>query len=369
MSSTENIISKASAHTIKKFELIEKYVEEWAQILLNYEKCKQLVFIDCMSNSGEYYDADGRTVYGTPVRVSHVLQKAAESYPQKRIDLYFNDLSQGKIDHLKSLVDKDSHNFFVHLSTMDGNDLLRRIGSLLTPGQETHYLLVYDPYQAAIDWVALMPFLNNWGEVIINHMLYDSIRATKLAKRDTTISKYEQTYLTDIENLIPYGNDKAAYEARIEAIIHALHRGERRYYVAAFPFFNSKNAIVYNLIHCTGNIAGFKLYKKKAWQVFGGKSSTKNTHGLENQLSFLFDETDSYGTRTDENCYYVPDIASYLQSVFRGRRDVPLNEIWSLLETHPVFPSDGFRPEIKRLLKVEHGAIIGRSSVTFSDRK
>ena len=147
MSSTENIISKASAHTIKKFELIEKYVEEWAQILLNYEKCKQLVFIDCMSNSGEYYDADGRTVYGTPVRVSHVLQKAAESYPHKRIDLYFNDLSQGKIDHLKSLVDKDSHNFFVHLSTMDGNDLLRRIGSLLTPGQETHYLLVYDPYQ------------------------------------------------------------------------------------------------------------------------------------------------------------------------------------------------------------------------------
>ena len=62
MGNSEDIISKASAHTIKKFELIEKYVEEWAQILLKYEKCHQLVFIDCMSNSGQYYDADGKTV-------------------------------------------------------------------------------------------------------------------------------------------------------------------------------------------------------------------------------------------------------------------------------------------------------------------
>lgn len=147
------------------------------------------------------------------------------------------------------------------------------------------YLLVYDPFQATIDWNALFPYINNWCEIIINHMVSDSMRAVKMVKKDAARNKYEQTYLTELENLIPYGSDKTAYEKRIEEIIKALRRKtSQQYYIGAFPFFNEKNAIVYDLIHCTSNLKGFQLYKKCAWQTFGGKSSTKNTHGLENQL-------------------------------------------------------------------------------------
>ena len=52
----DEIISEASSHTIKKFDLIDNYVSSWAPKLLNNNKCSKLVFIDCMCNSGEYVD-------------------------------------------------------------------------------------------------------------------------------------------------------------------------------------------------------------------------------------------------------------------------------------------------------------------------
>lgn len=69
----DEIISEASSHTIKKFDLIESYVKSWAPKLLNNNYCENLVFIDCMCNSGEYIDKNNNKVFGTPVRVAHSL--------------------------------------------------------------------------------------------------------------------------------------------------------------------------------------------------------------------------------------------------------------------------------------------------------
>ena len=43
----KSVISKASPHTIKKFELIEEYIKSWAQKLLLTESCNGLIFIAC----------------------------------------------------------------------------------------------------------------------------------------------------------------------------------------------------------------------------------------------------------------------------------------------------------------------------------
>jgi hypothetical protein len=58
MSSSNNstVVSKASPHTIKKFELIESYVKSWAQKLMQNSYCNGIIFIDCMCNSGVYHD-------------------------------------------------------------------------------------------------------------------------------------------------------------------------------------------------------------------------------------------------------------------------------------------------------------------------
>ena len=367
MSNNDEIISKASPHTIKKFELIEKYVEAWAQKLLRNDYCKGLVFIDCMCNSGEYVDEYNQQVFGTPVRISKILRDAAGQFPNKQFNLYFNDFSSAKIAHLKSLVGSNKQNFSINITCQDGNALLKNMRESIFANTNIPYLLVYDPYDATIDWDAIMPFLNNWGEVIINHSLMDSTRAVKMAKSKTAINKYEQTYQMGIDDLSTYGSDKEAYEVRIIEIIESLRKNQKKdYYIAAAPFFNKRNAIAYDLLHCTGNIAGFKLYKKSAWQTFGGKSSTKDTHGGEDQYVLDFNGKNLTTLDTDEDCYYIKDVAKYLQSVFSGQQDVPLETIWNHLDNHPIFPSDCFRKEIKNELKQLYNAKISRSSISFS---
>ena len=369
VSTSKKIIDHANPHTVKKFELIEKYVRTWAQKLLQNQYCDGIVFIDCMSNSGEYIDDDGKQIFGTPVRVAKYLREAAGQYYGKQIDLYFNDLAKEKTEHLASLMPKESGNFHCHISTGDGNELAKKLGQSIDANKHKHYLLIYDPYQATIDWNSILPYLNNWCEIIINHMVSDSIRAVKMVKKDEARSKYEQTYLTELENLIPYGSDKTAYENRIKDIIKTLRKNNsRKYYIAAFPFFNEKNAIVYNLIHCTSNLKGFQLYKKSAWQTFGGKSSTKNTHGKEHQIMLDFDGKGFFTTATDEFCYYIKDIAEYLQDVFDGQSNVPFNKLWEVLDEHPIFPSDGYRNDIKNELKNNFNAIFTRSNVSFVHR-
>lgn len=339
----KSVISKASPHTIKKFELIEEYIKSWAQKLLLTESCNGLIFIDCMCNSGVYTDNTGQLVKGTAVRVSEALREAARTYTQKNIHIYLNDKDKARVDELKKHLPQDERNFKIVTSCSDAHELLRTIGPQLYGTGHLHYFLLYDPYDATIDWEALLPFFRNWGEVMINHMVSDPVRAISSAKKKTTKVKYENTYLEDFEKLVPYGSDKTAYEARVEEIINSL-KGARRYYVSAFPFYNTQNSLVYNLIHCTSNKEGFKLYKRSAWKVFGAQSSTK--HSVENrQLSFDF--LGEIAEEEDESCLHVIDIAKYLQRSFRGRKQVPLDEMWELLDNHPIFPSEGFRNEVK----------------------
>lgn len=352
-SNNKEIISRASPHTQKKFELIENYIMPWAQKLMNNNLCHGLIFIDCMSNSGVYHDDNNCEIEGTPLRVARILRNVAGQYPSKQISVHFNDIDKAKTDLLSSRLPSNSRNFNISVTNMDANELLRSIGPTLDQ-QNLHYFLLYDPYDAHIDWGALLPFFRHWGEVMINHMVSDSIRAIKCAKSEAAKEKYEGTYLTDFENLVPFGSDKAAYEKRIKDIILQL-KGYRRYYIAAFPFYNSQNAQMYSLIHCTSNAVGFELFKTKAWQTFGAQSSNKDTHGSENQLAMSFDDLGTVATVTDESCFHVSDIAKYIQGCFVGKQNILLEDIWKPLSKHPVYPLEGYKKQIRQELKDTFG--------------
>ncbi len=362
------LIGHASPHTIKKFELVEAYITTWAQKLLQNPSCKSIVFIDCMCNSGQYYDDNENIVYGTPIRIAKILRDAAGQYPAKKVYVYLNDLSAEKIDLLRQALPKESRNFKYSITSQDANDLLKRIGPKLHLQNQLHYFLFYDPFDASIDWDALTPFFRSWGEILINHMVNDSIRAITQVKRETTKKKYEGTYRTSFERLLPYGSEREAYERRVEEIILTLRGNYRReYYVASFPFFNSRNSLVYDLIHCTSNEKGFKLFKSTAWKTFGGKSSLKDTHGSENQLVLDFNGGGKITTQVDKTCYNVMDIVDFIHKQYQGRQDVPFSEVWALLDKHPVFPADGYRSEIKAGLRDYYGDKISRSTITFID--
>ena len=364
-SKKNDVISVAPPHSVKKFELISEYVKAWIQILMLNPKCKGIVYIDCMSNSGVYKNDDGEEIKGTPLLVSEIIADAMQTYTDKKAYIYFNDVREDKIDLLKTRLPKQTSNFQIYTEVMDANELLRTIGNqFATMFKDMHFLLVYDPYDAHIEWDAMMPFLKNWGEIIINHMVSDTIRAAKTAKKPEVIEKYEETYQMSIDELINIGSDRNVYEKQIEKIIlENSGRGEGRYYIAAFPFFIRSNTVAYNLIHCTGHYKGFELFKTTAWKTFGDKSSMKNTHNNENQMQLSFNEK-------GEIVYSVPsdDAALYVQRHFAGKKDVPNDEVWIYLGEHPVFPTRDYKNKIKDVLKKDFGMKASRSSMTFSDR-
>ena len=358
------LIETASYHTLGKVKLVSEYARLWAYKLINYKECKKICFIDCMSNCGQYYDENGKIVEGTALRVARSLFGVSKNYPDKKICLVFNDIVLEKVNHLRQLTPNNTSNYTIEFYAKDANDLLKE----MVLEDDTCYLLLYDPYKADIDWEAILPFFRSWSEVIINHMISDPIRVSKSQLKKDTLERYKKTYLLDFDS-VPYGTNRKAYEQRIEDIIKSLKKKRRTSFIASFPFYNTKNALVYDLLHITTNLKGFKLFKKTAWKTFGGKSSLKDTKGKEDQLLLDF-ENDGYNkANTDENCYYIKDIADYIQDKYNSSSNVPIEEMWNLLDTHPVFPSDGFRKEIILELKNTHHAIVKRKTITFIDRK
>lgn len=348
------IITEAKPHTIKKFELIEKYVESWAYKILNYHgkpgyaPANGVIFIDCMSNSGVYRDIDGNRVDGTALKVAKCLNNVLVNYPDKKAILIFNDLESQRVDHLKSEIEKlQLDHVEVYYKNQDCNAFLREL-DLDSYKNKYHTLLLYDPYNASIDWDAITPYLNRWGEVIINHMSSDTIRGISQAKKTGAAERYEETYRRNIESLLNASREDLD-KIVVSIIQNNVHKSA--YYVSPFAFYNRTNGKLYSLIHCSASIEGIKLYKKVAWQTFGNKSSLKNTHGLENQLTLDLDGDGTSDVQTDEQCYFIHDIAKYIHKKYSARGEVELKEIYDDLDTHPIFPSDGYKDDIKRELK------------------
>ena len=369
------IITEAKPHTIKKFELIERYVDEWARKILGYdgkdgrEGSKGIIYIDCMSNSGVYRDENGNQIEGTALRVAKRLNDIVTNYPGKSAILIFNDISEQRIEYLRTVIEKANlTNIQVVYRSEDCNSFLRGL-DLDSYKRQFNTLLLYDPYKAAIDWDAVTPFLNTWGEVIINHMVFDTSRGASQAKKKDVIVRYTETYQEDIGTIIKMGKDKHQLNDAIIAIINKRRTGSpQRKYIASFPFFTRTNGLVYNLIHCCSNIEGIKLFKRVAWKTFGDKSSLKNTHGDEMQLQFNLTGEGFFDSPTDEDCYFVKDIAKYIYDKYKSNNPLYLTTIYADLDEHPIFPSDGYKNEIKDELRRTYGAKFHRNgTVTFAD--
>ncbi len=350
---TQEIIQVAKPHTIKKFELITKYVESWAYKILGYKASKGLLYIDCMSNSGHYHTETGALVDGSAITVARVLNRVMNNFIlcNKRVTIYYNDKDADRIAHLReSLASESLSRVTIIYNIGDADNFLKSFNHSNHDCESS--LLVYDPYQAALDWDAINPFLNRWGEVIINHMFSDTQRGAVMARKTTTTDKYEKTYQVNIEKLVYMGLNKESLDKIVEdIIIEQTRESSRREFVAAFPFYNSKNRILYSLVFCSGHIDGFELFKNTAWKIFGGKSSLKSSACDSGQLMFDVKNNLHVDFSTDDDCYKITDIAKYIFSVYHGCTNVPKEDIFRLLSTHPIFPTQGYRREIIDILK------------------
>ena len=324
-----------------------------------------------MCNSGVYLDEKGNLINGTALRVAQKLNDIITNYPGKNAILIFNDISEQRIEHLKSEIEKANlTNIQVVYRSEDCDSFLKGL-DLDEYKSKFNTLLLYDPYKAAIDWDAVTPFLNIWGEVIINHMVSDTSRGASQAKKKDVIVRYTETYQEDIATIIKMGKDKHQLNDAIIAIIKKRKTGSpQNKYIASFPFFTRTNGLVYNLIHCCSNVEGIKLFKRVAWKTFGDKSSLKKTHGNELQLQLDLNGDGVVDSPTDEDCYFIKDIAKYIYNKYKHDNPLYLKTIYADLDEHPVFPSDGYKNDIKDALRSTYGAEFHRDgTVKFSTAK
>lgn len=362
---------KIGDHTIKKFELVSEYAKGWAHKILGYKESTGLVYIDCMCNCGMYYDSDGEIVEGTAIRVAKTINQI-NSIHQKEAILYFNDIDEGKIQHLKSVIDTLELKFVqIHFYNTDANQLLREITNVVHNKHNT--LLFYDPYQANIDWEALEPFFNIWGEVIINHMLSDVIRGAKSVSDPIKIAKYEKTYHKSISEIIRTSNlqnSREEFEKITNSIIEScVYTNGKKYYIASFPFYIKTNQLIYNLVYFSWNIKGMSLFKKTAWDTFGGQSSIKHAIASETPGQMCLDfDTGNLKEDVRPGVYTVYDIAKYIYGKYKDKGEVAWEQIYVDIVQHPIFPCDGYKTEIKNTLKDSFGTINKRSSVIFENR-
>ena len=181
------------------------------------------------------------------------------------------------------------------------------------------------------------------------------------------VERYEETYQRDIDSLKE--TDKRELDKIIVSIIkNNVQKTNANYYISLAPFYSRRNGKLYSLIHCTSNIEGIKLYKRITWKTFGNKSSLKKTHYDNNQPTFDFGAEIALQETADPECYTVSDIAKYIFETFNTKKVVLLKEIYADLDKHPIFPSDGYKNEIKAELK-KIGIKISNTTITFPQKQ
>lgn len=355
-------------HTIKKIEIVSEYAKGWAYKILGYEFSEGLIYIDCMSNRGMYLDKDENLVEGTAIRVARIINEINKNHNKNAI-LFFNDIDNNKVECLKRAIGElDLQYVKIRYFNLDANELLKKISSMGLGKYNT--LLFYDPYQADIDWEALDPYFNTWGEVIINHMVSDVIRGAKSVINPKKIAKYEKTYQKNISEIIDMSNsdnNREEFEKITNSIIAScVSSNDKGYYIASFPFYIKTNQLIYNLIYFSWNNKGMNLFKKTAWNAFGDQSSIKHATATDTpgQLSLDLD-TGTFKTDSKPGVYTIYDVAKYIYLKYGKFGEVSCEQIYDDLEKHPIFPCEGYKPKIKKELKESFGVDIKKNSIVF----
>ena len=113
------------------------------------------------------------------------------------------------------------------------------------------------------------------------------------------------------------------------------------------------------------------MYKEIAWKTFNDRSSAKGSGvNIEyEQLSFNLQTGEPTVERKhDSLCYSIKDIADYIQREFKGKDNVPKDDVIDYIYDHPIFPTRNYKSKIWDALKKYYGAEIHKQTISFTDR-
>ncbi len=139
--------STVKPHTEAKLQFYTRYLERYLEILLRANGVEQVNIYDMFCGEGIY--SDGNT--GSAVRAVDAIWKAESvNAGCKPINLHLNDLNEGKIEKIKSMLESresSEKKFRISYSNREAFDLLNNIVDVFrNQNRTTRNLVFIDPY-------------------------------------------------------------------------------------------------------------------------------------------------------------------------------------------------------------------------------
>lgn len=266
-------------HTAHKIRYVKEYIKYWLFVACNYET-KDINFIDCMSNAGIYSDGD----YSTAIEVASEFMEFSKKYPSKHFNVLFNDNDENKIRIAKTLVGhkfpKLPKNMHIMFDTLDVNRYLeivkQKYGKIFIYPSLT--VLFVDPFDFR---TVHIPHLQKFIEETYCEVFFNLITS------DSTRNGIDDGIAKSLGEKIDYASKDELWSY----IAKKLSVGKMKY-CFSYPFKNSKNVELYQILFLTPHDAGLRKLKNAIWKTFHGDECYSSYFSNDNQPSLLPDEAD-----------------------------------------------------------------------------
>ncbi len=288
-------------HTKHKIDYVCEYVKEWLYVSCNSEN-ENLNFIDCMSNAGVYADGD----LCTAVEVLKIFCQFAYKNPEKTFNILFNDLSADRIRIAKEVCNLEikslPKNVNIFFDNIDVNDYIRTVKgkyNLFTFPSRT--ILFVDPFDfRTVNIPTLKQFVQyTYCELIFNMFTSDFVRNGV----DSGIAK-------SLGGNYVFANKEELWEH----VAKTLLVGKMKHCLS-YPFRNSKNVELYQILFLTPSDKGLDKLKQAIWNTFNGQEYFKTETVPVGQLSF-FTAADDKDSRAKS---YAEEAFMYLSDNYGGQ--------------------------------------------------
>lgn len=286
-------------HTEYKIKYIKAYVKLWLEVAINYNKTKNINFIDCMCNAGIYEN----DVLGTSTEVLILFEQIAPKFPHIQFNLFVNDIDKDRVSIIKDVFNNYTKyqtisNISVFFSNKDVNDYLEEITKykkVFDYNAQAFTILFVDPYSFGnVKITSLNNFLSKYrSELIYNYFISDYRRNMN----NPTAENKQQMMINCMSGIKGYNKDMNADEVLM--LLQSNFKNTKIKYTFAYPFHIKTNAQLYYIIYGTPDITGLKKIKKCIWDVFDG--NPKHRTKKEDSQMTLF--TSEYQKTSNEAIY------------------------------------------------------------------
>lgn len=353
-----------------KFNAIEDYASSWIEKIIGWYSSKgfnlkEFIFVDPMSSSGEYKTNDVDVIDGTAMRIIKLFEKCAKSekYSNFKFTIFLNDINFDYLECIKCSMERnnivDLENFKVRINNNHEvadkdlylEELIRKPEFIRN---DSHRLVLYDPYGVDFNWNILGKVINiNGLDLILTHFYPNDVkRNIGRVVNDETKIKYSKSYQVDFNELEEKFKIMKTPAEKSDFLRKCLETVIRKYtnnHIHTSPIFNNRKIHVYDIVCISRSLTATSLLKDIMFKLY-----KENCQFEQDSLSLFNDETyieqRNNGLSEFDVFYSIPQVVKKFWERFNGKT-ISKKELDRLLKSDPILPSNGLLSEVRKRYK------------------